>query len=529
MQPVDVSAQLERIFAHPRFVASPQLKSFLRYTVEQSTAGNSKNIKAYTIATEALGRRASFNPDVDPIVRVQAGRLRKLLDSYYATDGASDPIRITIPKGSYIPEIERACANIGEAVPTLSGGCVVGRPLERPIIALFPCEPVYFEPWQQGFCEALSEELLNCLNRFQTVGTLSLASVLNAMRLSSDPRECGAQIGADFMLEGRFFSDGSTTRMLIKMIAVANGASVWSKAYDLDLTPDNKMALQQEMANEISAQIAEPFGYAHRDATWNSQHNEISELNAYQCVLQAHLYGINSSDQSFERALRAAQRAVDLLPDCGTAWATMSDLYCDGYRYGHNGLVITRDYLDRAEMAAKKAYQLCSECSVSSMAMAGVLFARGKTDEGRKMGETAIVQNPNDDAIKAKIGLYLASADEWQAGMELVKKAISNHPVELASYNHVLGRGHYIKGEYRSSLSAIDKTDACLPFFKHLGLAVNFANLDKKDDAKQAVSRLKEYWPEVDGGGVKRLLARSQSTRTVSRHLDSLRSVGMKI
>lgn len=66
-------------------------------------AGRGDRLKAYSIAIAALGKQAEFDPSADPIVRVEASRLRRCLNDYYLSDGQNDPMRITIPKGSYRP------------------------------------------------------------------------------------------------------------------------------------------------------------------------------------------------------------------------------------------------------------------------------------------------------------------------------------------------------------------------------------------------------------------------------------------
>src|SRR5215510_5329524 len=99
----DVRAALERIVASPTFRASTQLAAFLRFVVEAALGGQGDRIKGYTIAVEALGRSADFDPQTDPIVRVEAGRLRRALERYYANGGADDPIAIELPRGSYAP------------------------------------------------------------------------------------------------------------------------------------------------------------------------------------------------------------------------------------------------------------------------------------------------------------------------------------------------------------------------------------------------------------------------------------------
>ncbi|WP_245445140.1 tetratricopeptide repeat protein [Pseudaminobacter soli (ex Li et al. 2025)] len=78
----------------------------LRYLVEQERAGQAERLKGFTIAVDVFGRDADFDSSADAVVRVQAGRLRELLAQYFATEGASEPLRISIPRGSYIPSYE---------------------------------------------------------------------------------------------------------------------------------------------------------------------------------------------------------------------------------------------------------------------------------------------------------------------------------------------------------------------------------------------------------------------------------------
>jgi hypothetical protein len=99
----DIGAVMERIVASPGFSKSGQLSNFLRFIVAETLAGRPEHIKAYTIAVDALGRDASFDPQADPIVRVEAGRLRRALEHYYENGGRNDPIVIELPRGSYVP------------------------------------------------------------------------------------------------------------------------------------------------------------------------------------------------------------------------------------------------------------------------------------------------------------------------------------------------------------------------------------------------------------------------------------------
>ena len=101
-----VAAQLERILNSSDFNASRRLKNFLRFVVTETLKGNAGQIKAYTIAVTVFGRTHSFDPQTDPVVRIEAGKLRSKLEHFYYARAGKEPIRIDIPKGGYIPTFE---------------------------------------------------------------------------------------------------------------------------------------------------------------------------------------------------------------------------------------------------------------------------------------------------------------------------------------------------------------------------------------------------------------------------------------
>ena len=96
-----IRLQLDRILQHPEFIATERMRNLLAYVVEETLAGNARTLKGYTIATDVFGRDENFDASRDPVVRVQASRLRQALERYYLVAGGDDPIRIDIPKGSY--------------------------------------------------------------------------------------------------------------------------------------------------------------------------------------------------------------------------------------------------------------------------------------------------------------------------------------------------------------------------------------------------------------------------------------------
>jgi tetratricopeptide (TPR) repeat protein len=119
ISPDEIQMVLETTLASRTFRSAEMQRRFLRYAVEQTIAGRGHLIKEYVIGTEALGRRESFDPRLDPIVRTEARKLRARLAKYYVTEGAEDRLRIDFPKGSYVPSF-RAVDSQSPAPPDVS-------------------------------------------------------------------------------------------------------------------------------------------------------------------------------------------------------------------------------------------------------------------------------------------------------------------------------------------------------------------------------------------------------------------------
>src|SRR4051794_25198702 len=107
---------LQRIVASREFMNSDRKRRFLKFVVQETLAGHAGRIKAYAIALDVFDRDPSFDPAADPVVRIEAGRLRRCLEHYYLGEGAADRIRITIPRGGYVPHFSVTDGD-GRSVP----------------------------------------------------------------------------------------------------------------------------------------------------------------------------------------------------------------------------------------------------------------------------------------------------------------------------------------------------------------------------------------------------------------------------
>lgn len=101
-----VKTSVDKILASQTFSRSEKLRCFLAYVVAREQSGAAHALKGYSIGVDVFGRPEEFDPTSDPLVRVQAGKLRKLLDRYYESEGVNDFVRVTIPRGGYVPHYQ---------------------------------------------------------------------------------------------------------------------------------------------------------------------------------------------------------------------------------------------------------------------------------------------------------------------------------------------------------------------------------------------------------------------------------------
>lgn len=103
-----VAEALQKVLQSRTFSRSERLRCFLKFVVEMEQLGLAHQLKGYTIGIDVFSRDEGFDPGTDPLVRVQAGKLRKLLNLFYAEEGREEPLRIRIPLGGYVPIYEWA-------------------------------------------------------------------------------------------------------------------------------------------------------------------------------------------------------------------------------------------------------------------------------------------------------------------------------------------------------------------------------------------------------------------------------------
>ena len=153
-----IRTQLRKILSSTTFARSERLARFLNFTVDETLEGRGDNLKEFVIGVEVFDKDEKYDPRMDPIVRVEARRLREKIRKYYETEGRDDPVYIDFPIGGYAPVVQTR-----EARPASAGGAA---PVEN-AIAVLPFANLSSEQENEYFSDGLTEELINALTKVE--------------------------------------------------------------------------------------------------------------------------------------------------------------------------------------------------------------------------------------------------------------------------------------------------------------------------------------------------------------------------
>ncbi len=271
MSPELVRVELEKVLSSGTFVNATRLSGFLRFVVEQTLAGSAASIKEYPIGVEVFDRGEGFDPRIDPVVRVEARRLRAKLVEYYDAEGRDDAIKIRLPKGSYVPAFEetKPAPVVAEsrwlprwAVPAVILVIVIAAiyltasQRRQPMLAVLPTTNLDEPEAAIRFDRGVSEELTAQLARSGRVRAVAWPSVTTyqAQHGSFTLVQFARDMRAEYVLAVSVRAQGDRLRILAHLIVPAKNAKIWAADYDRQVTPD-ALSTESELARQMAEEV----------------------------------------------------------------------------------------------------------------------------------------------------------------------------------------------------------------------------------------------------------------------------------
>lgn len=476
-----IRAALQRVLASDAFRGAPQLSAFLSFIVERHLEGRTAEVKGYTIAVEAFGRAADFDPQSDPIVRVEAGRLRRALSQYYAGEGSGDPVRIAMPVGAYVPDFEGVAGQAqalaeGEARQAPAAGAGAARP--EAFAARSPAPPAADGAASRRWVMAVAAALV-----------IGLAALFGWLALGSRPTPGRAGIAptqAELTVEAvRQARAGAPAHLPVVVLTLTENATepaltqmtrdfarllvdVLARFDDMIVVRalgDGGVVGAADYAFEMSAtkvgDVTEGFGRLRslkddrivwststsRNLQPGGDASQLQEVARRLAIRLAEPFGIIQADFrqnspspvvtclfkafNFRRTMLAKdhlaartciEAVIEQDPGFHPAWSQLALLILDEYSSGLNPQ--PGPPLDRALSAALTAVRLAPSSARARQVMMDVQFARGAVADAIRSGQEAIGQNPYDPDIMADLGARYVQLNRPAEGLPLLRRAV---------------------------------------------------------------------------------------------------------
>lgn len=301
-----VLEHLERILASPTFQQGDKLKRFLKFIVHEAVAGRRHELKEYVIGVQVFGKEESFDPRTDPIVRVQARRLRAKLVRYYREEGRADETVIELPKGGYAPVFKQ------RDTPVLIKRSVAAALVSRNTVAVLPFADHSVEHDLDYFCRGVREEIVHHLARFASLRILA----------SDEPRVTGGTTEAAMIISGSVRRAGERLRLTAQLIDGATGCYIWSESVDATLA--ELFPAQERVAEAIARRIEPELGDRRSSAASRKPNENLAAHNLY---LQGRYHLNQRTEEGLRKALDFFEKSLVEDAEYAAAHAGLSDAY----------------------------------------------------------------------------------------------------------------------------------------------------------------------------------------------------------
>ncbi|MBB5575480.1 MULTISPECIES: tetratricopeptide repeat protein [Rhizobium] len=577
----EIREQLQRILSSEEFLAPERGRRFLEYVVEETLAGRADYLKAYTIAQEVFTRDASFDAQNDPVVRIEAGRIRRGLERYYLVAGHDDRIVITIPKGAYIPcfryaaaaemrpdppetkdvsetepEIQKpmiaadrrdappppvwlwyaigaaiALATFVAVVPPLSVLFFSSRGIQNitPVAAGVTVPKVLVEPFEEiskgggsaDVARGLTEEVIGELAKFKEIAVIAKQPPSRPDTRVEEPR---------FALQGGVRVDGNKLRLTTRLVRRSDGSVIWANNYDRDLRVQDMLEVEADVARRVATAVAQPYGLIFQADVPRLTESPPNDWDAYACTLSYYNYRIELNPQNHAEVQDCLKRTTARLPNYATSWALLSLTYLDEVRFQYRlDVPQSAQPLTLALETAKRAVELDPENARALQALMLANFFNGDVDAALKAGAAAYAINPNDTEVSGEYGFRLAFSGRWETGCELMSSAISRNPGPIGYYEVGMAMCAYIRGDYQAAELWARMADLKYNPMHHLVLLAILGAQGKVEEAGHEQEWLKSNAPALLVNIRREVAKRLQRPSDQELFLTSLKAAGVAI
>ncbi|MBI1731801.1 MAG: hypothetical protein HYR49_03400 [Gammaproteobacteria bacterium] len=509
--------QLARMLRHPLFAQSERQSRFLKYVVEETVTGAGRRLNQFVLGVEVFDRDQRFDPAIDSIVRVEAGRLRAKLREYYDEFGQDDPVVIELPKGTYAMAVQ--FGSIG-AAPDHPGRGVTDRqiPPAKPVVAVLPFENLSGDQEQEYFTSGVAEDLITELSRVSGLRVISRQSSVTFKGKSATVQQVCEELRADYVVEGSVRKVGARVRISTQLVDGRTGQDRWAQRYDRELL--DIFSVQDEVVQKITAALQINLSPA-EETRFGRKGTD--NLEAYDCVLRGVEYFRSFRKQDLFQARALLRHAIRLDPGYAEAYAALARVLVYEWIVGLSENRETA--LTEAVALSLRAVELDPGSALTHSTLGWTYLWLNEYDKANSEGEAAIKLDQSSSFALEWMAMCRAWAGQTGEAMQLVERALRLNPME--PYYFARGLTYYVMGRLDEAIELLEKGARKSPWFlpARLYLASSYGLLGRESDGRKHVAEILRINP--DYGMAAEGDRRIRDPELGKRFSDSLRRLGL--
>jgi tetratricopeptide (TPR) repeat protein len=477
-----LAAELDRICESAAFRHSLRHQRFLRHLIDCKIARRHASLREIALGVEFFHRPASsYDPKSDAVVRVEAGRLRQRLDRYYHAEGIAAPLEISLDRGSYMP-VFRIRAPAAAAIGA------------QPSIAVLPLAPATPNAHDRQLAAGITDEIVETLSRLPRLRVLR-PDPSTAAELTASSSDALGALKIAWIVRARW-SDARPAVLAIEVVAAGNGDSVLVRR--IDPSADDALALHQrvrtELLHHLLPLLAMRYGaevFAPSSLRFAAPTQELAAFDIYQRAR----YLLKQRDQAvLHTAIEHLETAVRVDPRFSAAWAELATAYVR-----RRQLVFDAAQRDPgpAKRAAQRAIELDPDAGSAYATLAGLAYVSDfDWTTAAALFERALVASPRDATVRCAFATFLMYSARFEDSLREYDVMQALDPLDAAIRCHKGALYFYWRRYDRAETVLAQAIELCpRDVYAHLLLADSHAQSGRLDENLRASQRLVEIAP----------------------------------
>ena len=358
---------------------------------------------------------------------------------------------------------------------------------DKPSIAVLPFSNMSGDPGQDYLSDGITEDIITALSRFTKMAVVARNSTFAYKGKPIDVRQVGKDLGVRYVLEGSVRRTQDRARITAQLIDASDGKHVWAENYDRELK--DLVGVHDEVTQQIVGRLDVELDRAQLE---QAKRTSPKDFKAYDLVLQSRKLIYDHSEANHRESRELLERAVALDDQLAQAYIELAWIYLDEYRFKWNA---RPNPLDRALKAAQRGVELEPNNGFAHWRLAKVHFFRKELEQFEIEKQRALAMNPNHAETLGDVAVHLAVLDRTAEAFDYAQKAIKLDP-QLTWVYFPVTEYYYRRQRYREALTAAYQINIPEFYWTRFWRAVTYAQLGEMESARKEAAEVLRLKPD---------------------------------